>query len=680
MIDIDQDLLAFLREEETRSRNEDLLDRAETCLRAYNGDLYGDEEEGRSQVVTRDVAEVCDHMGVSVLRTFVSGDRVVEFEPDGAEQEQHADDATEVIHRQFAKGGYRLLHDWLKEGDICALGVVKTVVEQRRERVENIVPEAMLTGEEFEAEPLEMDPQTGEMLYRVIALQESAPEFGDYLVPLEEFRISPDARDFESAVYVAQATPKTISELVEMGFDDVDGLSSYDNSQSQLTDARDGDRATSGTDRQGANRTVTLLEEYARFDANGDGIAERLCVHRVGNTILRIEEVDYQPFVGFCPFPMPARFVGHALAEKVTDLQRIRSVVRRLYLDGLYFNLAGGMIVGDGAVNENTFDDLLTVRPNRIVRTRDINQIRAEPKNDVSGLALQADESLIAEREGRTGITRHNQGLDADTLNHTATGMALQQAAGQQMEEYIARNFAESVAALMRKKLKLMARYGQPMQIRVDGEYRQVDPRQWPEEMDVAIRVGLGSGRKDQRLANRMTLLQIQREVMMAGLPIVGPEQIYKSIAGVVKDASLGSPQDFVIDPSTIQPPVDENGQPLPEPPSPEEQQLQAEMQMQAAKIQGEQQLAAMKLEGMREEAQLKAQLARDEATAAAELANAKAQAEFDLAQQKFAAELQMERERMAMQAEQSRRDADRRDYEADAKLSNDREGGRLDQ
>jgi hypothetical protein len=39
-----------------------------------------------------------------------------------------------------------------------------------------------------------------------------------------------------------------------------------------------------------------------------------------------------------------------------------------------------------------------------------------------------------------------------------------------------------------------------------------------------------------------MTLLQIQRECMLGGLPIVTPENIYKSISGVVRDANLGSP------------------------------------------------------------------------------------------------------------------------------------------
>ena len=63
MNDVPPDFLAFLQEEESRSRNDDLLANAETALKSYNGDLYGDEEDGRSQVVSRDVAEVVDQRG-----------------------------------------------------------------------------------------------------------------------------------------------------------------------------------------------------------------------------------------------------------------------------------------------------------------------------------------------------------------------------------------------------------------------------------------------------------------------------------------------------------------------------------------------------------------------------------------------------------------------------------------
>jgi hypothetical protein len=681
-IEVSPELLAFLKEEEVRSRNEDLLDRAEACLRAYRGEPYGDEEDGRSQVVTRDVAEVCDHMGVSVLRTFVSGDRVVEFEPDNPDAEQFADDATEAIQRQFSRKGYALLHDWLKEGNISILGIVKTVAEQKKRRVEGIVPEALLPDNAHEAEPLEGD-DSGLGLMRVVTLEDGPPEFKDYLVPLEEFRVSPDARDVDEAAYVAHAVPKTLSELVEMGFDreEVENIPSSEDFTTELGNARDDHRSFWGDDRAGALRKVLLLEEYVRFDADGDGIAERLCVHRVGDTILRIEPVDYQPFVVYCPFPMPGRLAGHSLAENVTDIQRVRTVLRRLHLDGLYCNLAPGYIVPDTAVNANTYDDLLHVRPNRIIRTTGNGEIKPEPKNDVSAIALTALESLIGERESRTGITRLNQGLDADTLNKTATGTALMQAQGQQMEEYIARNFAEAVARLMRLKLKLFSRYGQPMKLRVEGEYRDINPQDWPEDMDVVIRVGLGSGKKEQRLANRMTLLQIQREVMLSGMPIVGPEHIYKSISGVVKDASLGSPTDFVVDPETLKVADPETGEMVdpPSPPSPEEKKLEAETQLQAAKLQGEQQIQAAKAEAMREEAQIKAELARQVAQEEAQLAREKAMFEAELARGKMALERELAFEKMQIEAEIAVRNEARRDREVEAKVSQNRPGGDLD-
>lgn len=691
MIEVAPELLNFLREEEERGRNEELLLRAETALNSYNGDYYGDEIDGRSKVVARDVSEVIDHMNVSVLRTFVSGDRVVEFEPDSEELEQAADDATEAIQRQFARKGYSLLHDWLKEGNISTLGIVKAAVERRKQREEfySIDPEADGAIEADIDE--EASAAAGGEVFRAVRLAETPAEFKDYLVPLEEFRISPDARDPDEALYVAHASPKFASELVEMGLCTAEEAEDLNDERSAdtLSYARDNGLEDWQNDRKGANKRVILLEEYVRFDADGDGIAERLCVHRVGNTVLRIEPCDYQPFVIYCPFPMPGRLAGHSLADKVTDIQRVNTALMRLSLDGLYRNLAPRTYVPDDAVNENTYDDLLNVVPGGLIRFKGATPPTPEVKNDVSATAFQAIEFMIGQRESRTGITRLNQGLDADALNKTATGTALMQAQGQQMEEYLARNFAESVARLMRLKLKMMARYGQPMQMRVDGEFRQIDPGQWPEDMEVVIRVGLGSGRKEQRLQNRMMLLQIQREVMMAGLPIVGPEQLYKSIAGVVKDASIGSPSDFVVDPTTIQPELDENGQPVPPPPSPEEQKLQAETQLAAAKMQGEQQMQAMKLqsdqqaqamkiEAMREEAALKAQLARDEATAAAQLAREKAEFEAQLARAKFDAELQMERERMDMQAEIAARDAQRRDAEADAKISQNRAGGDL--
>jgi hypothetical protein len=265
MNDTSPDLLAFLKEEESNSRNEELVARAEVSLKSYNGELYGDEEDGRSQVVTRDVAEVIDQMEVSVLRVFVSGDRVVEFEPIHQEEVQAADDATEAITRQFSVKGYHLLHDWFKEGNLSTLGVVKTCVEKKRKRVEQTVPSLLLADPDLleqvagqgikiiEADEPQMDEATGMEMQKVTALIEGEPEFRDYLIPLEEVRISKDHRDIDlsEAVYVAHATARTLSELVEMGFDNVDDLRG-DMAPDQLSTTRDNGTTFWDVDRKGA--------------------------------------------------------------------------------------------------------------------------------------------------------------------------------------------------------------------------------------------------------------------------------------------------------------------------------------------------------------------------------------------------------------------------------------------
>jgi hypothetical protein len=57
---------------------------------------------------------------------------------------------------------------------------------------------------------------------------------------------------------------------------------------------------------------------------------------------------------------------------------------------------------------------------------------------------LAALEYMATVRENRTGIVRNNQGLDADSLNKTASGMNMLMSAAQQRQELIARVLAET--------------------------------------------------------------------------------------------------------------------------------------------------------------------------------------------------------------------------------------------
>jgi hypothetical protein len=651
MSDIPTDLLAFLQDEEARSYDSMLLSEVEAALDSYNCRPYGNEEDGRSQIVAADVSEAIDYMLTSIMDVFAGTDRIVEFEPTNEGDEDLCDDATEAMHYIYRRrSGYRFIHDWAKAGLSEKVGFVKSCVEKRRKRVEGVMdvlnmPEDPKSAGVIEATPVEgaVDEQGNPTHFHVAALQEQPAEFPDYFVPLEEMRVSPDTGcDLDNKVYLGHITPKRISELVEMGFD-VDGLNLGEGGNpnfSVLAQARDDGRNTwyGLLDRQGANRQVWLNEEYVLFDLNGDGIAERLCVHRVGNTILMrdgklaIEEVDYQPFEYWCPYPMQGRLIGQSLADKTMDTQLVNTVLERNMLDGLYHNLKPRPLVHEDSIGDHTMDDILTVYPGAPIRWRGQVAPSYERPPDMSSVALQAIEFKIRQRESRTGITRLNKGVDEDALNDTARGQAQLMTRGQQMERYIIRNFAEGVARLFMKKVGLMRRYAQPFQIRVDGQFRQVDPSQWPEGMEVYVKVGLGSGSKDQRIMYRQMIGQVQATLKMGNSPIVTDDNLYNNAVGLCRDAGL-QPNDLF-----TEPPKDEQGNPIPQqqPPDPKVMALQAQVQQKQLQIELQQQSDQAKIQAMIQKHASDAQIEQAKAEMESQLAIRQQDLETFLQQQQM--------------------------------------------
>jgi hypothetical protein len=645
MIDVSPELLTFLREEYDRCRDDTLEDERATAIDRYNGEPYGDEEDGRSQVVARDTAEVVDYMVISILRTIVSGDRVVEFvhrNSDAAAQ------ATETIMHLLMddQDGYTIIHDWLKAGLLEKNAVAMTYGEpqpSRRQVLRSVPDIALVQLEEQGARIVEAElvAETLEgAVFDVAVVQEEPPRFCDAAVPNEEFYCSPNARTITEAALKGRRVRKTLSDLVAMGFDaaEVEAIASDAGFDTLLADARDEGRWTD-TARRGAARAIWWHEEYARFDANGDGVAELLYIQRTADfEVFAVEELsdpEDHPFEDWCPFPMQHRRIGQSLFDKVGDIERIRTVLFRQALDGIYLANNPSTYVHEQSIGENTIEDLLTVRPGRLIRwTGSVAPAERQGNFDPSsGFAML--EQMNGERESRTGITRLNQGLDADALNKTATGTALMQAQGQQVEEYLARNFANALARLFTKKARLLKRYGKPITVPIDGEFVEVDPSLWPEDMIARPRVGLGSGRKEQRIAYRRELMAIQAEAMAAGLSIVDEGKLFNAARGFVNDVGLGDVGEYFNDPA--KPKLDPmTGEPLPLPPPPPDpamakveadtQAKRFELQMKFQGQQAQLQLKLMEIQG-------KLALAQEDAAAKLQLEQQKAFVEAHLAQ-----------------------------------------------
>lgn len=657
-------------------------------LRYYYGEPFGDERPGFSQVVSQDVAEVIDGRMPDLIKIFVSGDRIVEYEPTGAEDEAFADQATDYANYIFWKDndGFTLLHNWFKDALISKVGVVKVWWDEDKtvHPAETLTGLSVLAVAEMLNDPAieileqEMEPTEDLMSYPdgiiytlKIKRTETKGRVRIATVPPEEFLISKRARCADSAPYTAHRVKKTISDLISMGFDEK-VVKNLPTSDRPLTEDREDVRYNDEEEREDVSidpmmREVWLLEEYVRCDFNGDGFAELLQVFRVGNKILEHKEVDCTPWATVCPYPVPHKFYGQSDADKIRDLQRINSALWRQTLDNLYLTNNPSVEVPIGAEREDgsTIEALQNPQVGSLIPTRQGGLLTPLAVQFTAGHSYQMLEYVASVREQRSGVTRYNQGMDADTLNKTATGVAKIMEKGQGRTELIARIFAETgVTELFRKILKLIVKYqDRPRTIRLRNRWVEMDPRHWNAEMDVTVNVGLGTGNKDQNLFHLENIFQKQALLHQSGQVPIGYEHVYETVSKMVENMGLPNPERFFPDPT--QTPQQQQEQR----PDPEILKAQVQAQIEQQKTQ-----ASIELERMKAEAQT--QIAREKAEAEAQLAREKALFEANLAKERQRFEQEMALERMQFEREMS---VQKTAIDTEIKLRKNRPGGDLD-
>jgi hypothetical protein len=276
-------------------------------------------------------------------------------------------------------------------------------------------------------------------------------------------------------------------------------------------------------------------------------------------------------------------------------------------LDNMYLTNNNRVAIQDGQV---AMDDLLTNRPGGIVRTKQPPQnvmmpIQAQPITEqASGMLGYLD----AVKESRTGVTKTAQGLNSDSLNNkTATGMNQVLTQSQMRMELIARIFAETgVRDLGLKLFELICKYQQKEKIvRIRGKYIPMRPYEWKDRVNVTVRVGLGTGSKEQQLILINAILEKQMQAINLQQNVYGPmvnlRNVYNSLKKLVENAGLNSIEPFFMDPevgAAQMPPLP------PKPPTEFEK-------VTLAQVQGENQRAVMKnnVEMKRIESQMRKEL-----------------------------------------------------------------------
>jgi hypothetical protein len=126
------------------------------------GDLSPPEVEGRSKIVSTVVRDTIEGMLPVLMRTFASGDKIVEFEAETEDDEKSAQDATNLINYIFHKKnkGYQVLYTAIKDALLQKAGIVKVwwddrVVETREQYKGLNDQQLAVILDDHEVEPIE---------------------------------------------------------------------------------------------------------------------------------------------------------------------------------------------------------------------------------------------------------------------------------------------------------------------------------------------------------------------------------------------------------------------------------------------------------------------------------------------------------------------------------------------
>lgn len=573
----------------------DLSETRRTIYDRYMGELYGDEKDGQSKITTREVFETVEWAMPSIIRVFESGDRVVEFDPVGPEDEQGAEQETDAVNHVYQKdnNGFITTHNIVKSALINPNSYVKVYRDEREEATTEQYSylndqEAMLLLNDQDVEVVGQEI-TEQGFNLEIKRTTSRGKTLVKPIPEEEIIIHQNHSELslEECEFVCHKPQKSYSELLQLGYDAAKldliepdyNLSSEESNRKTYSGEGNIDDET-----QKALRKYTVYECTMLLDWDDDGIAERRHIVKIGNEIFENKEIDYMPIESSATIIMPHKHTGYSLAQSILDLQDLKTYFMRQTVNNM-----GRMNNPRTFINENVnLADALSDRTNGFIRVEGDPRAQAsvEPIQPIIGQVLPLMDLIDNQKEGRSGITRNSMGLDADILAKSTEGAfmgAIEKA--EQRVEFIVRVLAETVfKSIFLKVHHLLQAYGDTKYMRLNGQWVLVNPSEWKKRESMTCNVGLGLGSRDQKMMAARVIIAEQDKAMQMGIGLVDPQKVYNSRRLLVESVGEKNVDKYFSNPAINPPPP-----PPPPAPDPNMMMIQANAQIEAAKNQTKQ-------------------------------------------------------------------------------------------
>lgn len=545
----------------------------EKVLDYYNALLPKPHHQGNSKYVSMDVYDAVESAKAYLLETFAAGRRIVSFDPIDGEDVDQAKVATDYCdHVVFTQNeGFDIFAEAITDGLMARVGVAKvywdTLSENIEEEFSNLSLEEVSVleqqGNYDEFEP-ELNEETG--LYDgSISRTEDKSKVRIEVLPPEEFLITAQAKDIESAPFVAHRTKKTYSELLKEGYEisDVKGLGDSDESSMDMHpevlarfESIGADNLDLNGELQTQSKYILVYECYVSLDFKGDG---KTCLYRVvkaGGKILEMEEVDHKPFVAFRPLPVPHSFYGSNYAARVIPTQNARTVLTRSILDHTIITNNPRMQVVKGAlVNPK---ELLENRLGGLVNVTRPDGLLPMPQAPLNPFVYQTIQMLESDKEQTTGISKLSQGMNKDALSKQNSEAMVEGlvSLSQQRQKIVARNFANQFIKPLYLLVYRLVNSNEKREkiVKVAGDFIRVTPADWKERNEATVEMRLGYG-EQEREAQKYVAIHAMLSQDPSVAPLYAMPNKYKMLQIILEKGGVPNPLDFLTDPATLPPP-----------------------------------------------------------------------------------------------------------------------------
>lgn len=499
------------------------------------GAPYGNEVDGKSKIVSKDIKKQLEWMLPSITDPFLSTSDVIKCNPVTYEDGKSARQNELLLNTQFCRKFNR--YNFIMKATKVLVTEGSVVIQTGWDYEE----------EEFEAEVevINVDENGREYIDTEISMQTNVIRNQPTAVVCrnEDIFIDPTCMDdMEKCQFVIHRYESSLNALKQDGR--YENLDKVEAAQYNLTNdpqyLREDQTYFEFKDKP--RKKFVVHEYWGNYDIDGDGIAEPIVCAWVGNTIIRLESNPYPdnkpPFV-IVPFSaVPFQMFGEALAETIGDNQKVKTAITRGMIDNMAKSNNAVVATRKGALDPVNRKKFLKGENFEFNGTPgdfwqgSYNQL---PSSAFDMLNLQNNEI-----ESQTGVKSFSGGINANALGSTATGArgALDATATRRLN--LVRNMSENmIKPIMRKWMAYNAEFLEEEEvIRItNDEYVPIrrDDLAGKIDIDISISTSEDNAAKSQELSFLLQTVgpsedpSIRREIMAQIMDLMRmPEQAKK--------------------------------------------------------------------------------------------------------------------------------------------------------